>query len=85
MRSIAVIFMPPFMDDVSGFSQATEQALIQAFISDPAVECLSKAVLAWLTWLDELQWNARLLRPIKHRHRREFSAVVTNYGLGWPA
>ena len=45
MRSDVVIDNSPVLNDVTGFSQVGTQVLVQALISDPAIEGFDKPIL----------------------------------------
>lgn len=53
----------PLADEASGLDQAGEPVLIQAFVTELAIEALNIAILHRLPGLDELQPNAGFERP----------------------
>jgi len=56
--------------------QVQEPALIQAFISKPAIEGFDVSVLVGLAWLDESQLHSMPMTPSQHRPTAEFLAIV---------
>ena len=65
MRSLSVVVAPPCFDGFAGVGEAAEEMLIEAFISQSAVEALDKAILHGLAWLNVMPLNTALLLPVK--------------------
>ena len=51
--------------------------LIQAGISEFAVQTFNKGILRWFTWLNKIQSDSIFFAPEKHRFAGKFSTVVT--------
>jgi len=78
MRPCFVIILSPILNDRSRLFQRYEPVLIQAFITELAVEAFYHRVLGRLAGLDKRQLHARPLRPYRHRLARAFRTVVQN-------
>ena len=61
MRPLVVVVNPPFRDDPAGMVVAFEQMLVQAFISHPADEGFSEAVLHRLAGRDVVPFDPIVL------------------------
>ena len=69
MRSNRVVVFPPIANDLRCFVQRSEPVLVQAFVSEFAVEAFDKWVLSRLAWLYELQFSTVAFGPFKHGFR----------------
>lgn len=77
MRPDPVIFLTPVFDDFSGFGQASEPMLIQAFSPELFVEAFDVAVLHWLARIDENVFYPMVIRPCVHNIAGELRAIVS--------
>lgn len=59
--------------------------LVQAFVSEFAIQTFYKCVLCWFTWLNKTQSNTGFFAPEEHRLTGKFSSVVTNYLIWFAA
>lgn len=71
-----IVVDAPSLDGFASVSVAGEHVLVQAFIPQASDEVLGESVLHWLTWGDEVPFDAALLAPAKHNVRRELGTVV---------
>ena len=83
---VGVLFlgMPPFLGDLPRLPEDREQASIQAFVPNMAIEGFLKPILRGLTRLDKLQGDTIPLRPSEHGHGGEPSPVIADKKL-WSA
>ena len=79
MRSQSVVVAPPCFDGFAGVGEAAEEMLIEAFISQPAVEAFDKPVLHGLAWLNVMPLNTALFLRVKDGVRRQLRAVVADH------
>jgi len=56
--------------------------LIEAVVSELAVEAFYKSILGWFSWLDEVQFNAGFTAPEEHCFRGHLHTVITNDSAG---
>lgn len=77
-RLTALQFGAPGVDDRAGVAAVVEQVLVEAFVSEPAVETLDEPVLLWLSRCDIVPQHRSLLIPNQHRFRSHLGAVVTD-------
>ena len=63
VRAVAVIILPPLLDETPGFCQGNENILVQTFIAEPSVETLYKTVICGFSGPTMRQANAMFLRP----------------------
>jgi len=54
MWPFLIVFFPPSFDDVFGFLQPREPVLVQAFVTELAIEAFAERILYWLARLDEM-------------------------------
>ena len=85
MWSLGVVVVPPALDDPACLSVAVEQMLIEAFLSQPAVKRLDKAVLHQLAGLNVVPPNTAFLLPFEHCIRCQLCAVVADNQTGGKA
>lgn len=76
--SVIVVVHPGFGDG-SGFLEAGEPVLVQAFIPEPAVEAFAGPVLHGFPRLDEVVVDATLMAPLVEGPARELRPVVRQY------
>ena len=63
VRAVAVIILPPLLDETPGFCQGNENILVQAFIAEPSVETFHETVIGRFPRPTVLQANIMFLRP----------------------
>ena len=78
MRSEAVVVAPPCFDRFSCMSEAAEEMLIEAFVSQPAVEAFDEPVLHGLARLNVMPFDLALLLLLKNGVRCQLRAVVAD-------
>jgi hypothetical protein len=64
-----VVIDPPGFDGLSCVVQGEEPVLVQALLAELAMEALDVAVLHGPVWLDEVQDDLVLVRPLIERLR----------------
>ena len=74
--TVAVIILPPRLDEMPGVCQGNENILVQAFIPQLAVETLHPAVIYRFSRSAVFQPNAMLLRPFIQGPLCKLRAVV---------
>lgn len=74
----------PILDDRPRVGDVTEQMLIEAFVTEPAVETLDEPVLLRLSRCDIVPQHRPFLLPGQDRVRCHLAAVVTDEHQ-WPA
>jgi hypothetical protein len=58
-RSVGVVVDPPFFDDLTGFLEVGEQVLVEALVTEPAIEALDEAILHRFAWCNVAQSTPR--------------------------
>jgi len=76
-----VVVLPERQLD-AGMTNAGEQGLVKALISEPAIEAFDKGVLGWLARRDVVPVNRAVLAPLQDRHAGQLRTVVTDNGPG---
>ena len=76
MRTLCVVVDPPFLDDFTGFTDAGEPVLVQAFLAVSPVEAFDVGVLGRLPGVDEIQLNAMIIGPSIERAPAQFTEAV---------
>ena len=84
MRSDVVVVLSPLINFKASFVQASEPMLIQAFVSELAIQAFNKSVLCRLAWLDKAKRDIGFLAPEEHSFAGELSAIVADDLLGLP-
>ena len=84
MWPFCIVGMLPFLGDFPRLPEGREQALIQAFVPNTAIECFAKPILRGLARLDKLQGDTAPLRPSERAQGGEFSPVIADNKL-WSA
>ena len=79
-----VVFSAPFFNEQSGFFEADEPFLIQAFFSEAAIEAFDMAVLRWFSRIDEVQFDLIQRGPLIQLVATEFGTVVNVKQTGLP-
>lgn len=79
MGSVLVVVVPPVADDLAGMAIAGEQMLVEAFVSEPAVEAFDEAVLHWLARCDVVPLDAAFLLPLEHRIAGQLRTVIADH------
>src|SRR5438445_7344092 len=59
-----IVIHPPVLDEPPSVSEGEKPMLVQALVSEPAVEALDEGVLNGLARLDEVQPHAPLIGPL---------------------
>lgn len=67
MRPDAIVIDAPALDDGAGLGQGGENLLVQAFITEPAVEAFDEAVLLRLARRDVVPGHAGVIGPLEDR------------------
>jgi len=74
--AVAVIILPPLLDEVPGVCQGNENILVQAFISQPSVETFHETVIRGFSGPTVFQADAMFLRPFIQGPTCELRAIV---------
>ena len=82
MRADLVVVASPVGDHVSGLCERREPVLVEALITELAVEALDVAVLRRTARLDQDVFDAMPLRPGDERAAGELGAIVRAHGWG---
>ena len=82
MRSLGVVFDPPCFDDAPRVRHGEEPVLVEALISEPAVEAFYVSVVHRFSGSDEVQPHAVLVCPGIEDLAFELRAVVDGDGYG---
>jgi len=69
MGPIGIIIETPRLDDPASHRQAPEDMLVEAFVTEAAVETFDESVLDRLAWRDVVPVDAALLLPTQDRMR----------------
>ena len=77
-----VVFLAPVVDEQASFFQGAEPVLIEAVITEGAVEGLDEGILSRLAWLDMVQVDATILGPEMDGLAGELRSVVAGDGTG---
>ena len=77
-----VVVRSPGFDNLPCLVQISEPVLVQAKISELAIEALYEGILRRLARLNEMQFYADLLGPKEHGLGGEFRTVVADNRLG---
>lgn len=85
VRELEVVFKTPRVDHDLRFGKAREQVLIQAFVTEFAIEALDVGVLDAPSRPDESQTNAPGVRPLVKNPASELRAVVHADSFGGAA
>ena len=76
MRAVLIVVDPSVFDGPPSVGEGEEPVLVQALVSEPAVEALDEAVLLGLPRVDEAQPDATLVGPLVVR------PLVTSWPMG---
>ncbi len=76
LQPLLVVFPVLSLNDHTGMRQAGEPMLVQAFLSEAAVERFDVGVLVGLARLDEEQLNTPGVGPVQHGSPAELIAIV---------
>src|SRR5437899_6914589 len=71
-----IVIHPPVLDEPPSVSEGEKPMLVQALVSEPAVEALDEGVLNGLARLDEVQPHAPLLGPLVQHQAGELRSIV---------
>lgn len=77
-----VVVRSPGFDNPPCLAQISEPMLVQAEVSELAVEALYEGILRRLARLNEMQFYTDLLSPKEHGLGCEFRAIVADNRLG---
>lgn len=81
MRPLLLVMLSPLLDDLTGVTRRREHALVQAFITQSAIEALDVCVLKALTGFDEAGLDA----PRVGHQLPKLSAHLATQGSASPA
>ncbi len=76
MWTFRVVVDPPVFDDFACFTDAREPVLVQAFLSEPAIEAFDVGILGRLAGINEVQLNALVISPRIKRPTAQFRAIT---------
>jgi len=76
MRSVLIVILLPVSDLLSRFIQRREKRLIEAFVSEAAIEAFDEGILCWLCGRDIMPINFRFLAPLQNRGAGHFVEKV---------
>jgi hypothetical protein len=82
VRAYGVVLITPLPDDDLGFLEAVEDLLVEAFVTQLAVEGLAVAVLPRTAWLDVERFGAEPGEPAADDFGGHLCAVVRTDVLG---
>lgn len=74
--AVAVILLPPCLDEMPGICQGNENILVQTFISQPSVETFHETVICGFSGPTVFQADAMFLRPFIQGPACELRAIV---------
>ena len=63
MRSVGIVVNPPFFDDLACLAEVGEQVLVEALVTQAAIEAFNKAFLHRFSGRDVVPFNVMLLLP----------------------
>src|SRR6266404_859720 len=78
VRAGGVVVDPPFFDDVSCLVEIGEQVLVEALVTQTAVEALYEAILHGFAGGNVVPFDTVVLLPAQDRVRGQLSAVVAH-------
>jgi len=78
VRPVGVVVDPPFFDDLAGFVEIGEQLLVEALVTQPAVEAFDKPILHRLAGCDVVPLDLLLVLPGQYGVRGEVGAIVAD-------
>ena len=81
VRPELVVVAPPIFDDQPRMGERSKLVLVEAFVSETAVERFDVGVLGRLARVDEVQPNTPITSPAGHCDARELGPVVHHQGL----
>lgn len=81
VRPLLVVVLSPLLDDLTGVTRRREHALVQAFITQSAIEALDVCVLRGLAGFDEAGFDA----PRVGHQLPKLSAHLATQGSASPA
>lgn len=81
MRTHLIVVAAPASENGTSLAKRREQRLVQAFVSETAVEALDKRVLLRFARLSVVPLNAHRLAPSQDRHTVQLGAIVGDAGL----
>lgn len=73
-----IVVRPQALDDRTGVGEVAEQVLVEAFVTEPAVEALDEPVLLRIAWCDVVPQHRPFFLPGLDRVRGHLGAVVTD-------
>lgn len=76
-----VVIRPPIFDDKLRVGQRSKVVLIEAFVSEAAVERFNVSILGRLSWIDEVQTYSPIASPARYCNAGQLRAVVHHQGL----
>ena len=78
MGAVGVVVPPPFFDDPTGFWQAAEHVLVQAFVAETTVEAFHEGVLHRFARRDVVPFDAGVLLPLQDGARGKSRPIVAD-------
>src|SRR5690606_8073008 len=82
MWPLSIVVLPPLLDELPGMAHRHEPMLVQAFISELAVEALDITILLRFAGLNEAQLQPHSVSPFIQRLADEFRAVINRDAFG---
>ncbi len=76
MGPVSIVVYPPSFNELPSVSEGEEPVLVQALVSEPAVEALDEGVLDRLAGLDEAQSDAPFIGPLVKRPAGQLNPFV---------
>src|SRR6266478_10033295 len=80
--SVGVVVDPPFFDNLACLAEVREQVLVEALVTQTAVEALYEAILHRFAGRDVVPFDTVVLLPAQDRVRGQLSAVVAHDHAG---
>jgi len=78
VRADIVIVLPPFLDDVPSVSEASEDLLVQAFVTYFSVHTFRVAVFGRLARCNVMPFNLVILGPLQNGSTGKLRSIVTD-------
>ena len=63
VRSVGVVVDPPFFDNLACLAEVREQVLVEALVTQSAVEAFDKSIVSGLAWPAELELHTMTICP----------------------
>ena len=85
MWTEGVVVDPPRLDDAASFAKPVEQMLVEALVTQPAIERFHERILCRLSGCDVVPFDPSVLHPFQDRVTGQLRAVVRDDHLRTPA